>query len=250
MAGLLACFAAGALPARQAHAAAPPITPYVDRGMLYGPLQAGISFALEANTAPIEGSYADTSIDVALGLTRYLTVDGSLGTISLSPDGRYRGPRAGLWLGLLDTPPLELDVTAHLAFGVGDESALHQIDPGAVAVFRIADEVRVDAGAYLPVSLDGASGPGLRAPAALAVQLNPYIHASVSSGLTIPSLREGQVIVPLGLSLGATLPLGAGGYAVLSPSLTWPSFAAPREPGASGPGPTVVGASLSIVTPP
>jgi hypothetical protein len=52
------------------------------------------------------------------------------------------------------------------------------------------------------------------------------------------------VIVPLGVSLGATLPIGGGGYAVLSPSVSWPSFSQEL------PGPTVLAVSLSIVTPP
>ena len=239
----MACVAAVALPALEARAAAS-VTPYVERGNLYDPAQAGISLGLGANTAPIAGSRADTNLDLAIGATHYLTFDGSLGTISLSPDPHYHGPQVGLWLGVVDTKPLELDATAHVTFGVGGEGTFHQIEPGAVAVFRLAGEVRVDAGAYLPVALDGTGGPGLRVPASVAVQLSPYIHAAVSSGVTLPSLREGPVIVPLGVSLGATLPIGGGGYAVLSPSVSWPSF------GQELPGPTVLGASLSIVTPP
>jgi hypothetical protein len=232
-----------------------PITPYVDRGLLYGPAQGGITVGLSANTAPIDGSYADTSLDVALGLTPHLTLDGSLGTLSISPGGRYRGPRAGVWIGLVDTPPLELDAAAHIAFGVGDESVFHELEPGGVAVFRIADAVRIDVGAYLPMSPDwksrrGTSGlgtpfvTGLRAPISVAVQITPYLHAAVSSGVTLPNLAEGRVIVPFGVSLGATLPLGGGGYAVVSPSVSWPTFSQ------GAPGPTVVGALLSIVTPP
>jgi hypothetical protein len=247
--GLAACLAASALLAREAHAEAsvpivvPLITPYVNRGILYGPLQGGLSFGLGANTAPVAGSYADGSLDVALGITSYITLDGSLGTISLS-GGRSGGPRAGLWLGLVDTPPLEVDAAAHVTFGVGDESAFHQFEPGGVAVFRFADEVRVDVGAYFPVSPDEKGGPGLRLPVSVAVQLNPYLHATLSSGVTLPRLGEAEVIVPFGIAVGATLPLGAGGYAVVSPSVSWPSFAQAM------PGPTVLGASLSIVTPP
>jgi hypothetical protein len=255
---LVACLAAGALPAREARAEVatprqePPVTPYVNRGILYGPAQGGITLGLGADTAPLDGSIADASLDVALGLTRYLTVDASLGTLSLSPrsprslEARYHSPEAGLWLGLVDTPPLEIDAAAHVTFGVGDESILHQIEPGGVAVLRIADEVRIDAGVYLPASPDGKApfGIGLRVPVSVAAQVNPYLHAAVSSGVTVPSLREGRLIVPFGVSLGVTLPLGAGGYAVISPSLSWPSFSQ------GAPGPTVLGASLSIVTPP
>src|SRR5262249_59368052 len=70
----------------------PPVTPYVDRGWLYGPWQGGIFWNVTARSAPIGGSVAETSLGVGLGLTDRLSVDASLGTIAVAPAVRYSGP--------------------------------------------------------------------------------------------------------------------------------------------------------------
>jgi hypothetical protein len=142
--------------------------PYVNRGMLYGPAQAGLSFTFRGNTAPVDGISGDASLNAAVGLTSRLTLDGSLGTLSLEKTVRYRDPKLGLWFGLVDTTPVELDLTAGVTFGVPrDESVLHVFEPGAVAIFRLGSDARIDAAVYLPVRFEeGGKVAGIRAPAA------------------------------------------------------------------------------------
>jgi hypothetical protein len=254
---LALALAAFALPDRCAHAAPmpmpaepPPITPYVSRGMLFGPAQGGLGFSFQMNTSPIEHSRADASVSLAVGLSSRVTLDGSLGTISAETVARYHDPRLGVWVGLVDTEPVEVDVTAGATFGTGLEPPLRAFEPGAAAVFRIGGDARIDASAYLPLSMDGTHVVGLRVPAQLALQLTHDLHFAASTGVTMGDLSSGVVTVPLGVMVGYTVPLGSGGFLMLSPSLTWQRFVEVRGEGIGGPGPLSIGVSLGIVTPP
>jgi hypothetical protein len=217
--------------------------------MMYGPGQAGLTLGVSGTIGPIPGSRADLSLGVGVGITDRVTFDASLGTLSLAPSVRYAHPEVGVWFGLVDRPALEVDATTHLTFGFGDERTPHEVEPGAVVILRMGDRARIDAGAYVPVSMEREAAAGLRAPLALAVQIHPYLHVALSSGVTIPRLADGRVTVPLGLTLGCTLPLPGGGYIVVAPSLSWPRLVRPAGDGISGPGPMVIGASVSIITP-
>ncbi len=123
-----------------------------------------------------------------------------------------------------------------------------------MAILRAEDAVRVDVGAFFPVPLDGVGRAGFRMPISLAAQIHPDVHFAVDSGVTYESLGDdlSRTSVPLGFSIGATAPLGAGGYAMISPSVSWPRFLSVRsdelEP--TGLGPIIVGVRLDIVTPP
>jgi len=266
--GFVACVGISALPAREARAAPtlvppsliaetpePAVAPYVDRGMLYGAGQGGFSIRLRAATDTYDGMAADAALNLAFGLTSHLTFETSLGTMALAPRIRYRSPNVGLWYGLVDTPSFELDMTTHLGINVDGRSAFSQVEPGFVAILRAEDAVRVDVGAYVPVPLDGgARGVGFRMPLTIAAQITPDVHFAVGSGLTFESLGVGadRTSVPLELSLGCTMPLGEGGYMMLTPSVSWPHFLSVQtgDQAPSGPGPMIVALTLGVVTPP
>ena len=247
---IVACgvFSARAAPAQTGERRIlPPATPYVARGWLYGPGQGGIFWNVTARSVPIGGSVAETSLGVGLGITDRLSLDGSLGTIVLAPHVRSSGPQVGAWLGIVDTPPLEIDATAHVTFGAAGESTLAKYEPGAVAVIR-PGPVRLDVSAYVPVTVDG--GVGLRAPVMLAVQLGPYLHTAVTSGVTLSRIGDGSAALPFTLALGCSVPLGARGYAAVVPSVAWPTLVGRQGSDPGGPGVIEVGATVAIITPP
>ena len=262
--GLGVCLGALALPAREARAQpastaeeeveAPSVAPYVDRGLLYGPGQAAFTLRLRTSPDTWDGAAADVTLGLAAGITPRLSFDTSLGTIAIGPRVFYNRPDVGLWYGLVDTPPFELDATTHLAIDVGGANVFSQVEPGAVAILRAEDDVRLDVGAYFPVPLDGVRGVGFRMPISLAAQIHPDVHVAVDSGLDYASLGDqaGRTSVPLGFSIGCTVPLGGGGYAVLTPSVSWPRFLSVQtgDLAPTGPGPLVMAVSLGVVTPP
>jgi hypothetical protein len=229
----------------------PQVTPYANRGMMYGPAQGGFGLTVKGNTAPIHGSLGDASLNMAVGITPWLTLEGSLGTLSFERVVRYHDPRLGLWIGLVDTVPVEVDLTASTTFGTGLEHPLRAFEPGAVGVFRLGGAVRLDAAAYVPItSTEDSHVVGLHAPVQLAVQLTHDVHLAVSTGIDVGDFASGLVTVPLGVTVGYTMPLGSGGYVMLSPSLAWPRFLEFRSTGVTGPGPLTIGFSVGIVTPP
>jgi hypothetical protein len=227
----------------------PLLTPYADRGMLYGPGQAGLSLGVLGSNRPMQGSRASMSLGIGVGLTDRITLDGSLGTLSFAPGLRYSHPQVGIWFGLVDRPALEIDATAHVVFGLGNEKVLHAVEPGALAILRLGDRVRIDTGAYVPVSMEDGGPTGLRVPINLAIQLGRYLHVAVSSGVTLTRVADGRPTIPLGVTIGGSIPLPGGGYVVLAPSLSWPSLVHPRYEGGPGVGPMVAGATISVVTP-
>ena len=110
-------------------AQAPSVAPYVDRGLLYGPGQAGFSLRLRTSPDTWNGAAADVTFGLAAGITPRLTFDASLGTISIGPRVLYNRPDVGLWYGLIDTPPFELDATTHLAIDVGGANVFSRSSP-------------------------------------------------------------------------------------------------------------------------
>jgi hypothetical protein len=233
--------AAGPEPAQE-----PPITPYVRRGMLYGAGQAGLSVEGRAEHVAGHPSAVVASLGIAFGLTSRLSLEGSLGSLTLAPQLRYRRPAAALWVGLVDTPLLEVDAALRLTFGPGEGRFLQELEQSVVAVIRPGDALRIDAGVSLPTALAADGAIGLRAPVQVAVQINPYLHAAIASGLTVSALGRTPAAVPLGLTLGCTVPLEGGGYAMVAPSLTWPHFASGE---AAGLGTFVLGVAIALVTP-
>jgi hypothetical protein len=227
------------------------VTPYANRGMMYGPAQGGFGLTVKGNTAPINGNMGSASLNLAVGITPWLTLEGSLGTLSFDRVVRYHDPRLGLWIGLVDTDVVEVDLTASTAFGTGTERAVHAFEPGVVSVFRLGGDVRIDAAAYVPLmSADEGNVVGLHAPVQLALQLTHDVHLALSTGIDVADFTAGVVTVPLGVTVGYTIPLGSGGYVMLSPSLAWPRFLEFRSSGVTGPGPLTIGFSVGIVTPP
>lgn len=231
-------FLTSALTTAGARADTPQLTPYVDRGRMLGAGQGFLTMSASA------GSTLDASMGGGIGITDRVSLEGSFGTLALSPRARYHSPQAGLWLGIVDTPPFELDATTHVTFGLVGEEFIKTFEPGAQAVFRMGHALRFDLGAYLPMTPNGRVG--LRIPAALAAQLNNWIHASVSTGISFEDMHDAHrtASIPLGITLGCSVPLARGGYLVVAPSLAWSGI-----PARSGPLPTTLGASVTFVSP-
>jgi hypothetical protein len=227
------------------------ISPYVERGLLLGPGQAFTTFGLSGSTLPIAGSSVDASISAGFGLTKHLSIDGSFGTLSLSPAARYHSPSVGILWGLVDTESLEVDATTHVTFGVAGESTVTSVEPGVAGVLRLGNTLRLDAATYLPVATE-ALHVGVRIPLDVSFGLGENVHAVVSTGAELTDMFDLRVpvTIPLGFSLGMTAPMGSGGYAVISPSVSFPSIAEIGGVPIVGPRPVVFGAAVSFVTPP
>lgn len=226
-------------------------TPYVDRGLLMGRGQAYAVFGVTARSAPISNSTLETSLGLGVGVTNRVSVDGSLGTLSLAPKTQYKSPNVGVWVGVVDTPPFELDATARLNFGVGEGKVVSSVEPGAAAIFRFGHAVRLDTGAYVPISPGSTTTVGARIPAAVGVNLGPYFHIALSSGVTIEDMRKApsSLVVPLGVSIGVSAAFPGGGGMGLTPSVSWPRLVDTGRADRNAPIVTVVGATLSVATP-
>lgn len=244
------------LPLREARASyeapPPPVTPYVERGMLYGKAQGGAAFIGSADTAP-EGSL-DASVVVAAGVTDRVTLEGALGTVTLAPSAKYKSPGVGVWVGVIDHRRFELDAVTRVTFGVGEGRIVSRVEPGAAAIVRLGPPARLDIGAYLPIEPGGEAHRttvGARAPLSLGFQLGPYFHTSISSGITLEDLAHAKrsLVVPLSFALGVSAPLRGGGAVGLTPSVSWPRLVDTSGAHHDTRGAPVLGATLSISTP-
>lgn len=226
-------------------------TPFVARGLLMGKGQAYAAFAVSGSTVPISDSTLDTSVSVGVGLTDRISLDGSLGTLTLAPRVLFRSPNVGLWVGIVDTPRFELDATARVTFGIGQSQAISGVEPGAVGIFRFGKALRVDTAVYVPVSPGDTTTVGTRFPVSVGVQLGRYFHVALSSGVTIEDLRKASssFVLPLGLSIGVSAAFPGGGGMGLTPSVSWPRLIDTGRTDRCAPIATVIGATLSVATP-
>ena len=137
------------------------LSPYADGGMMLDPGQSFFVFTVTG-----DGRMLDATPSAGVGLTKWLALDGSLGTLSTDPRARYHGGQAGLWFALVDTPPFELDFTAHATVFAEPGRLGPQVEPGVYAIVRAAHRFRLDVSAFAPITfghLPSSSSP-LREP--------------------------------------------------------------------------------------
>jgi hypothetical protein len=237
----LAVVVAGASVSRPAHAAE--ITPYVDRGLMLGGGQLYMVLSLGANVLGPASSLVDATVTVGLGITPRINLDSTLGTISFGGIGVH-SPQVGVWAGLVDTTPFELDATTHATFVTGDPRQPAILEPGLQSILRIAHVARVDLGVYVPITVCGPAPTGLRVPLAGGFQLgSPRWNLTLSSGVSMTDARDLSTLsVPLGISVAYSQKLDGGGAFAISPSLTWPAMI-------GAPAAKVIGLTVALVSP-
>lgn len=157
-----------------------------------------------------------------LGVAAYgVTDDIELGLIALplqvAPEGRYDDPGAYGLFRLLSIDRLELGLGIEASVPVRDESAFANALSLRV-LWRPADIVRVDTGAYLVALYHDPIRTSLRFPLVVTVQLTDGFFVGAQTGLDAEYLsgadeaagRRQNAYVPAGVFLGGTLP-GDGG---------------------------------------
>ncbi len=192
---------------------APPAkyTPYVDRGnavpapYIYG--QPGFTATLRADAPTV----LEASLGFGVGISSRVWVDGSLGTLKLTPGLGYHSLQLGPNALLVDTPAFELDVTTHVSFAAGDGRPVEQVEPGVFLVARAAHEVRLDTGIFFDANPGPVSTFGLRVPVNVALQITPHVFTIVTTGVNVGAFADTArtTAIPAGLTLGWGI--GSGG---------------------------------------
>jgi hypothetical protein len=205
-------------------------TPYVDRDMSIGPgsLYWMLSFSGTRAEAPARSSFG-VNMGVGTGIVERLWAEAYLGTLALAPEARWSEPRVGLLYQIANTYPFEIDTAAYVTFDLWRGRVVERVDPGVILVFRSGHRVRLDTGAYIPLSFDKKIALGLNIPARLIVQLAPPVHVGMTTGASFPDLAYfgRSATVPLGLLAGYSAPLGGGATVTVMPAFSWPTFFTP-----------------------
>jgi hypothetical protein len=221
-------------------------TPYVDRGNAvpapFAYVQPGITATLRAAKPAV----MEASLGFAAGLTSRVWVDGSLGTLAMTPGVGYHSFQIGPNAMLVDTPAFELAATTHVSFGAADGRLVEQIEPGLFWVARAAHKLRLDAGLFVDANPGPTATFGLRVPVTFSFQLTTRVFAAVNTGMTVGSFADtrGTTAIPVGVAFGwgDRLALGARpiGVAVL-PSIMFPELLKPGAAETFRPGFVAVG---------
>jgi hypothetical protein len=205
-------------------------TPYADRDMSVGPgsLYWMLSVSGTRAEAPAHPSFG-VNMGIGTGIVERLWAEAYLGMLALAPEARWSEPKVGLLFQLANTYPFEIDTAAYVTFDLWRGRVVERIDPGVILVFRAGHRVRLDTGAYVPLSLDEKIALGLNIPARLVVQLTPHVHVGMTTGASLPDLMYPRraVAVPLGFLAGYSAPLGGGVTVTVSPGFSWPTFITP-----------------------
>lgn len=217
---------------QEARPAAPPsFTPYVDRDLSIAPgaIWSSLVLSVARPERPLADSIFGVSPGVGTGIVQGLWVEAYAGTIELSPAARWRDPKVGLFYQLTNTYPFELDPAVSVTFDPGEGRVVKRIDPGVIMVLRAGHEVRLDTGAYLPLSFDEKTTVGLNIPVRLGVQLATHVHAGMTTGASWPDLTGPgrSATFPLGFFAGYSALVGNGVSFSMSPSFSWPTFFVP-----------------------
>lgn len=229
----------------------PKYTPFVNRGnslpapYAYGTL--GFSGTAKAG----ERTSVEGSIGGGVGLTQRLWLDASSGSFKVAPALGYHSPQVGLSALLLETPVIELDATTHVTFASESGRPVEQIEPGIMTVVHVAGKLRIDGGLFVGVNPGDTTTVGMRVPAAVGFQITEHVHAAFSSGVTVDSLADtrGTTAIPLGLTLGWSDRLSAGGPSVsVSPSVSFPEMIKPGAAGVLNPNNVTIGVTLGFVS--
>jgi hypothetical protein len=231
--------------------AVPRYRPFVDRGMSLPAPYAFVAPGLTVTTRAGKPTLLEANLGAGLGLTPSFWIDGSVGTLRLAPELAFHSAQIGPNLLLVDTPPFELDATAHVTFVADDGRPVEQIEPGAYAVLHLAHALRVDAGLYLDVNPGPTTTAGLRFPVGFSFQIAEHVHAVLSTGVTVASFADAPrtTAIPAGVTLGWSGYLGHGPDSVMvMPSIAFPEFIKPWAQESFLPGYAVYGITFVYVS--
>jgi hypothetical protein len=236
-------------------APAPPAryTPYVDRGQS---LPAPYAYAAPGLTATLrtgKPTLLEASLAGGVGLTSHLWVDGTLGTLALTPRLSFHSVQIGPNALLVDTPAFELDVTTHVTIGAEDGRPIEQIEPGVFSVIHAGHTLRFDAGLFVDANPGPTTTFGVRVPVSVAFQLTDHVYGIVNSGVTVGDFADTAktTAIPAGLTLGWGDRVGRGahplGFGVL-PSISFPELIKPGAAELFRPGYVAFGITLFVVS--
>jgi hypothetical protein len=231
----------------------PSFTPYTKRGLstpqffLLPSLKTTVK-----SLPPQEGAILGVDLGAALGLTDRIAVDATFVPIELAPKFRYGNPTFGVTYLVTETPPYDVAADVHVTFNTGRGSAIQPLEPGMLMVLRLKPDVRVDTGAYVPLTLGRRSSVDVRVPAGIAVQVTDHFHAGANTGITIQDItRPGRsAAIPFGLSAGFSTPVRKGMNVDVRPFISWPRFITPGGPETINSATFVVGVVSAVGLPP
>lgn len=209
-------------------------------------MTAGPSLTTRAGRRP----QLEINLSGAVGLSRNLWLDASLGALQVAPSVGIHSPRVGVSVLLLDSPALELDAIWHITFASQDRRPIEQIESGLSSVLHLPHRLRLDTALYLDVNPGSEALLGLRLPLDFGFQITRHIHAVVNTGVTVPNLHDARTTtIPVGLTLGFSDRVGAGreSFSVL-PSISFPNLIKPGASRIFWPGHTQVGVTFVFVS--
>ncbi|MCY1081991.1 hypothetical protein [Archangium lansingense] len=157
-------------------------------------------------------------------------VDATFAPLVLSESFRYGNPELGFAYQVVDSRPFELGVTAR-AFFSSTGVVFSGVETGALVLLR-SGRVRLDVGAFLPISTSGqpvgvlrASRVGLRVPVSVLLQLNEHFHVALRSGASFGDLGTvgDTFALPLGVTAGFSTNVHGFWIDVL-PFFSFPAF--------------------------
>jgi hypothetical protein len=254
------CIVLGATCARDSRAdggaepAAPPAryTPYIERG---NAVPAPYAYAAPAFTATVRAgkpTVLEAGLGGGLGLTSHLWLDGSLGTLKMTPTLGYHSFQIGPNALLVDTPAFELDATFHVSFPADDGRPVEQLEPGLLSVVHLA-QLRLDTGLYIDANPGPTTTFGLKVPVSVAFQLTSHVFGVVNTGVTVGSFDDtaGTTAIPVGLTLGWGDRIGRGARPIgvgLLPSISFPELIKPGARETLRPGYAAVGVTFFVVS--
>jgi hypothetical protein len=201
---------------------------------------------------PQAGAVLGVDLGAALGLTDQISADATFVPLELAPRFRYGNPTFGVSYLLVETRPYDVAADVHVTFNTGRGSAIQPLEPGVLMVLRFDPDIRVDTGAYVPLTLGRRSAVDVRIPAGVAVQLTNRIHASANTGLTVKDITRParSAAIPFGLSAGFSTPVSRGIVVDVRPFISWPDFVTPGGTQAINAATFVAGVISQVALPP
>lgn len=175
-------------------------------------------------------NFLGLTLGVLFGFADRWMVDAAFAPLVLSESFRYGNPELGLAYQVVDSQPFELALTARAFFSTTGV-VFSGVEPGAVVLLR-SGQVRLDVGAFVPISTSGqptgalrANRVGLRVPVTAFYQFNKHIHVAVSTGASFSDLGTAgnTFALPLGVTAGFSTNV-RGFWIDVLPFLSFPAF--------------------------
>lgn len=185
-------------------------------------------------------TFVNLGVSAAFGITDDFQVEAVVAPLQFSPTFKYGqteqpGPALGATFRLLRG---SFELGAHVDATVITYSPLSGmiVRPGIPARLHIGKSVRIDAGAYVPISVISPGGGvsstttvGLQVPLAAAFDIIEPLHVGVSTGVRIDNFNAAgnTFAIPLGFFAGYAVGGKDGPILDIDPFFRWQSFATP-----------------------